>query len=161
MKIHRSPSFGIAISTLCTIGTTASSFVLHPSSIIEIPSRDAATRPIVPDASVFPLHGGAQSIRSTRLKSAAAVDKDEDTPSSKQTIATATFNLIKGCVGAGVLSLPSGVAAIGDVPKAYVLFCSVASTFDRLFLINDLPFFIVHILKDGASNFHFCSPRID
>jgi amino acid permease len=43
--------------------------------------------------------------------------KEEET-NSQQSIATATFNLIKGCVGAGVLSLPSGVAAIGDMPAA-------------------------------------------
>lgn len=42
----------------------------------------------------------------------------DDSKSSEQTIAAAAFNLIKGCVGAGVLSLPAGVAAIGDVPKA-------------------------------------------
>jgi hypothetical protein len=42
----------------------------------------------------------------------------DDSKSREQTIAAAAFNLIKGCVGAGVLSLPAGVAAIGDVPKA-------------------------------------------
>ncbi len=37
---------------------------------------------------------------------------------NEQSIATAALNLVKGCVGSGVLSLPAGVAAIGDVPKA-------------------------------------------
>ena len=33
---------------------------------------------------------------------------------------SSTFNLIKACVGSGVLSLPAGVAAFGDVPSAIV-----------------------------------------
>lgn len=35
-----------------------------------------------------------------------------------QTLSQATFNLIKACVGSGVLALPAGVAAMGDVPLA-------------------------------------------
>jgi hypothetical protein len=55
----------------------------------------------------------------TRVRAAtSAADGEPSTSSNEQTIATATFNLIKGCMGAGVLSLPSGVAAIGDIPKA-------------------------------------------
>jgi amino acid permease len=34
------------------------------------------------------------------------------------TLASASFNLIKGAVGSGVLSLPAGVAAYGDVRRA-------------------------------------------
>jgi amino acid permease len=36
--------------------------------------------------------------------------------SFKQTLSAATFNLVKACVGSGVLALSAGVAAIGDVP---------------------------------------------
>jgi amino acid permease len=38
--------------------------------------------------------------------------------SSTTTISSAAFNLIKGAVGSGVLSLPAGVAAYGDVRRA-------------------------------------------
>jgi amino acid permease len=38
--------------------------------------------------------------------------------SSKSSLSTAMFNLVKGIVGAGVLSLPAGVAAFGDANGA-------------------------------------------
>jgi hypothetical protein len=66
---------------------------------------------------MVPLRGGNQGREYTRVRSAAAAE-GEPSESNEQTIATATVNLIKGAVGAGVLSLPAGVAAIGDVPKA-------------------------------------------
>jgi amino acid permease len=44
-----------------------------------------------------------------------------DLPSSgKSSLSTAAFNLVKGIVGAGVLSLPSGIAAFGDAPTAII-----------------------------------------
>ena len=53
------------------------------------------------------------------LSSTSTTSTDETKSSTdEQTISAAAFNLIKGCVGSGVLSLPAGVAAIGDVPKA-------------------------------------------
>lgn len=39
-------------------------------------------------------------------------------PNDVQTMPSAIFSLIKACVGGGVLSLPAGVAMIGDVPAA-------------------------------------------
>lgn len=39
---------------------------------------------------------------------------------SKSTLSVAIFNLVKGIVGAGVLSLPAGVAAFGDAKSAVV-----------------------------------------
>ncbi len=57
----------------------------------------------------------------TRMKAATATANEGDSSgdvSNEQDIATAAFNLIKGCVGSGVLSLPAGVAAIGDVSSA-------------------------------------------
>ena len=44
------------------------------------------------------------------------VESPDDTKSSS--IASATFNLIKACVGSGALALPSGLALITDVPQA-------------------------------------------
>ena len=51
------------------------------------------------------------------------------------TLGAAIFNLIKGCVGSGVLSLPAGVAALGDVTgalvpaTALVLLCGAVSAY--------------------------------
>ena len=36
---------------------------------------------------------------------------------SKSTLSASTFNLVKACVGSGVLALPAGVAAMGDSPS--------------------------------------------
>ncbi len=58
------------------------------------------------------------NVRMNASTSASASAVPDDSKSREQSIAAAAFNLIKGCVGAGVLSLPAGVAAIGDVPKA-------------------------------------------
>lgn len=58
--------------------------------------------------------------------SAAAVEpNDDDSGSAGQGTGTATvtqevFNLIKGIVGAGVLTLPAGIAAFGTAPSAVV-----------------------------------------
>ncbi len=80
--------------------------------------------------------GGGARIRSsdhrrtaavpTRANAAASIvtdnnDDDDDAPlasDGKSTISSAAFNLIKGAVGSGVLSLPAGVAAYGDVKRA-------------------------------------------
>lgn len=44
------------------------------------------------------------------------------TPASggTMTLTASTFNLMKACLGAGLLSLPSGVAAFGDSPRALI-----------------------------------------
>jgi hypothetical protein len=36
----------------------------------------------------------------------------------KQSMASATFNLVKANLGSGVLALPAGIAAFGDIPSA-------------------------------------------
>jgi len=80
------------------------------------------------------------------LNSSAATSSanDEDSPSKsgggEQTIALATFNLIKGAVGAGVLSLPAGVAAIGDVPRALLPASSI------LFALGTISAYTFHLL---------------
>ena len=45
-----------------------------------------------------------------------SLNRGGDAP--KSTMKAATFNLVKGIVGAGVLSLPAGIAAFGDNQSA-------------------------------------------
>jgi len=54
--------------------------------------------------------------------SATSSDTSENVPleSSKQGMSSATFNLVKACVGSGVLALPSGIAALGDSPSLII-----------------------------------------
>mmetsp|Transcript_8245 Transcript_8245/g.14913 ORF Transcript_8245/g.14913 Transcript_8245/m.14913 type:complete len:141 (+) Transcript_8245:190-612(+) len=66
---------------------------------------------------------GVNNLGTTALSSTATIsddgsDDDSNESSTEQSILSATCNLIKGGVGSGVLSLPAGVAALGDVPKA-------------------------------------------
>jgi len=46
---------------------------------------------------------------------------------SKSSLSTAIFNLVKGIVGVGVLSLPAGVAAFGDSPSAAISAVAIIS----------------------------------
>ena len=57
------------------------------------------------------------SLSSTSTPSAAAA-ASADGGTKKPSIVAATFNLIKACVGSGVLALPSGLALLSDLPKA-------------------------------------------
>lgn len=62
-------------------------------------------------------------ISSTSLSQSSSSSSSENLKSSgdavdKQSMSAATFNLVKACVGAGVLSMPAGVAVIGDTPAA-------------------------------------------
>lgn len=54
------------------------------------------------------------------LDAAAAVKEVPKAKGGEATIATSTFNLAKSIIGAGVLSLPSGVAFFSDAPMALV-----------------------------------------
>ncbi len=58
--------------------------------------------------------GGANKSQVARPNSAAASESGEGTA----TIPNEVFNLVKSIVGAGVLSLPYGVAAFGNAPSA-------------------------------------------
>ncbi len=55
------------------------------------------------------------STTSSLQASSASASSNDD---GKQGLASSTFSLVKAIVGSGVLALPAGVAAIGDVPAA-------------------------------------------
>jgi len=96
---------------------------LHPSSAFF-----SSPKPKHDDVrTLLPLGGGnrrrgivanAASAASSPTTSDDDDDDENGAKSSKSTIASASFNLIKGAVGSGVLSLPAGVAAYGDVRRA-------------------------------------------
>ena len=125
---------------------TSTNAFLHPSSAI---LATIATTTIV-------------SRKKTRASTTAASstttkDNDDDVGS---TLASASFNLIKGAVGSGVLSLPAGVAAYGDVRKALIPTTSI------LLLLGTISAYTFHLLgrltaivdderskkKDGSSS---------
>lgn len=87
----------------------------------------------------------AIAVGPTTLISATA-SSDSSAPDSTtnddggSTLASAAFNLIKGAVGCGVLSLPAGVAAYGDVRKALVPTTSI------LLLLGTISAYTFHLL---------------
>ena len=80
----------------------AASFAVKPSA-----SSVASRTPLGQDVAAF-RRGGARA--------AAAVAKADD--DDKTSLSASTFNLIKACVGSGVLALPAGVAAFADSKQA-------------------------------------------
>ena len=74
----------------------------------------------------------------TSSSSTTKIDDNDDDDGS--TLASASFNLIKGAVGSGVLSLPAGVAAYGDVRRALVPTTSI------LLLLGTISAYTFHLL---------------
>lgn len=61
---------------------------------------------------IIQLHGGGQKAK------AAAKSVDVGVGGGTATVSSEIFNLVKSIVGAGVLSLPAGIAAFGNAPSA-------------------------------------------
>ena len=80
------------------------------------------------------------SRKKTRASTTAATKSDNDDDDVGSTLASASFNLIKGAVGSGVLSLPAGVAAYGDVRKALIPTTSI------LLLLGTISAYTFHLL---------------
>ena len=84
----------------------AASFAVKPSTAAAaVASQHGRGR----DAAVAFRRGGG-----ARAAAAAAAADDDD----KTSLLASTFNLIKACVGSGVLALPAGVAAFSDSSAA-------------------------------------------
>jgi amino acid permease len=63
---------------------------------------------------------GSVKSSSTALTTAASADATDESGFGTATIPNEVFNLVKSIVGAGVLSLPYGVAVFGNAPSALV-----------------------------------------
>ena len=82
----------------------AASFAVKPGA--SVASRSTLSQ----DVAAF-RRGGARAAAAA----AAATTADDD---DKTSLSASTFNLIKACVGSGVLALPAGVAAFADSKQA-------------------------------------------
>jgi hypothetical protein len=102
--------------------TTLFAFALLPSASAFIPSQNALLR--VPHApqSISPRSISMASPKNFKVKPsfmAVAVEEEADKiPEGTATVTELIFNLVKGIVGAGVLSLPAGIAAWANSPSA-------------------------------------------
>jgi hypothetical protein len=101
--------------------TTLFALALLPSASAFIPSQNAFLR--VPHApqSISPRSISMASPNNFKVKPsfmAVAVEEEEKIPEGTATVTELIFNLVKGIVGAGVLSLPAGIAAWANAPSA-------------------------------------------
>ncbi len=63
------------------------------------------------------------TLHQSSATASASINQDNSSPEQQKNkkssaIVAATFNLIKACVGSGVLALPAGLALMTDLPKA-------------------------------------------
>ena len=105
--------------------TTATAAIAPATTVTNAFPNAKDRTPLSPGMTTLSIPRGGERGQgiNTRMKAAASGTADSGNEESAEksnelTIAMATFNLIKGCVGSGVLSLPAGVAAIGDVRTA-------------------------------------------
>ena len=84
----------------------AASFAVKPGA--SVASRSTLSQ----DVAAF-RRGGARA-----AAAAAATTTADDDDDDKTSLSASTFNLIKACVGSGVLALPAGVAAFADSKQA-------------------------------------------
>lgn len=117
-SIGRTTSFWL-VSTLAILSATdVSSFTaISSNGIVSSFQRTSPSAYVAPyshaikktkDHSVLCMSGGAT----------AAVAEGESSSGGTATIPDEIFNLVKSIVGAGVLSLPAGIAAFGNAPSA-------------------------------------------
>lgn len=108
----------IVVDASTTPSDALSSFGSRPSSVFSS-SVNVKTRRALASIAGVGVGVDATALRANAASSATAADGDNDNDGAgKSSIASASFNLIKGAVGSGVLSLPAGVAAYGDVRGA-------------------------------------------
>jgi sodium-coupled neutral amino acid transporter 11 len=137
----------IVLSIVVGSATSTDAF-LHPSAALATASTTVVSR---------------KKIRASTTATKSDNDDEDDVGS---TLASASFNLIKGAVGSGVLSLPAGVAAYGDVRKALLPTTSI------LLLLGTISAYTFHLLgrltaivnderlkktKDDSSSSDICS----
>ena len=148
VRVHQFPSYSIAASPLLgTMSATASSFLMiQPTTIATNQAssslvttspnyRDVHAVPSLRNALTVPLWGGNQHGNlKTRVRSA--------TSAAEQRTDNCHCNIQfdQGVLGAGVLSLPSGIAAIGDIPKAMIPACA------KFFTLRTISAYTFHLI---------------
>lgn len=84
-------------------------------------------------SNVMPLNFRAGGSKLQMAAASAAMEKpSEGNSSGGGTMAALTFNLVKSIVGAGVLSLPAGIAAFGNAPSAIIPAVALITAFGGL-----------------------------
>lgn len=83
-----------------------------------LPAGNLVKSPLSKGSIAAPFHGRQYS---TKLyESISVATPEQPTSGGTASISSEIFNLVKGIVGAGVLSLPAGIAAFGNAPSAVI-----------------------------------------
>lgn len=96
-----------ALTVACSVKYSDARAAFKPQSALISPEKNV----VVDSLSNSSLESQLAKISSQQIFRGGAA-------SGKSSLSTAMFNLVKGIVGVGVLSLPAGVAAFGDAPSA-------------------------------------------
>mmetsp|Transcript_14403 Transcript_14403/g.20423 ORF Transcript_14403/g.20423 Transcript_14403/m.20423 type:complete len:501 (+) Transcript_14403:59-1561(+) len=112
----------IAISSVAALAAVLSAASAFQPSVLRVPIttvRSSSSAPI--------LHYPPSTVKKSKLAAPLRMADDEAAESTPSTSGTGTatmpneiFNLVKSIVGAGVLSLPAGIAAFGNAPSAVI-----------------------------------------
>mmetsp|Transcript_23610 Transcript_23610/g.29032 ORF Transcript_23610/g.29032 Transcript_23610/m.29032 type:complete len:503 (+) Transcript_23610:91-1599(+) len=103
------------------VGHTSTLAFTSPSLMRVAPSMPTNHRHFDAKSNVNPTSYNNKRDFSVLFEAAAAAGSESSSSDDgKQGLSAATFNLVKACVGSGVLALPAGVAAIGDVSSVLV-----------------------------------------
>jgi hypothetical protein len=86
----------------------------HTTSLIRVPITPQSFAP----RSVSSLPPSSSQWKPLMTAAVAEVGEEESIPAGDATVTQLIFNLVKGIVGAGVLSLPAGIAAWANAPSA-------------------------------------------
>ena len=114
----------IFVSSVAALAALSAASAFQPSAL-RLPITTAAVRSSSPSAVMMPSTVKKAPFAPLRMadNEEASVKEDSSSTSTSTGGGTATipneiFNLVKSIVGAGVLSLPAGIAAFGNAPSA-------------------------------------------
>ena len=117
----------IFISSVAVLAALSAASAFQPSAL-RLPITTAAVRSSsAPSAVMMPSTVKKVPFAPLRMADNAEASVEEDSSSTSSTSSTGggtatipneIFNLVKSIVGAGVLSLPAGIAAFGNAPSA-------------------------------------------
>ena len=117
----------IFISSVAVLAALSAASAFQPSAL-RLPVGTAAVRSSSPSAVMMPstvkkapfapLRMADNEEASVEADSSSSTSSTSTTGGGTATIPNEIFNLVKSIVGAGVLSLPAGIAAFGNAPSA-------------------------------------------
>jgi len=113
-------SYGTLFTAAAVMAVLSATTSCHTNLLcVSASSPPHVVKPFVTRLDKVP-RGGARIVPAPKAQKTAAVEATT-TPSTTTegaSIPNEVFNLVKGIVGVGVLSLPAGIAAFGDAPSA-------------------------------------------